>query len=115
MHFKCFFQIFQGGVHLDPPRIAVCQWHVLILIGIPLCHQLMFAGICITEDLGKFLCHLSQIPLDFSLPGQRLMRSGRMLPSFMVFLGVTVEVDLGSWERVHGWWRQGHVSPTCPI
>lgn len=49
------------------------------------------------------------------VPGQRLMRYEWILPSSVVFLGVTVKVNLSTRERVHGWWRQGHVSPTCPI
>lgn len=50
-----------------------------------------------------------------SVPGQRLMRYECILPSSMVFLGVTVKVNLGTRERVHGWRRQGHVSPARPI
>lgn len=43
------------------------------------------------------------------------MRYECILPSSVVFLGVTVKVNLGTRERVHGWWRQGHVSPARPI
>lgn len=48
-------------------------------------------------------------------PCPRLMRYERILPSSVAFLRVAVKVNLGTRERVHGWWRKGHVSPTCPI
>lgn len=53
--------------------------------------------------------------LCLCVAGQRLMRYECILPSSMVFLGVMVKVDLCTRQWVHGWWRQGHVSPTCPI
>lgn len=51
----------------------------------------------------------------YFLPGQRLMRYECILPSSVVLLGITVKVNLCSGEWVHGWRRQGHVSPACPI
>lgn len=74
------------------------------------------AGYC---DLCVSMCFLlptcAFVFVCISSGGPRLMRYERVLPSSVVFLRVTVKVDLGTRERVHGWRRQGHVSPTCPI
>lgn len=59
-------------------------------------------------------CHVFVVVCTCSTGG-RLMRCECMLPSAVVFLRVMVKVNLSTREGMHGWWRQGHISPACPI
>lgn len=72
--------------------------------------RIMWPPCCVcVSSLNMHLC------LCASVSGSGLMRYECILPSTGVFLRVTVKVNLSTGERVHRWWRQGHVSPTCPI
>lgn len=109
--FKCVNQLnneagFVREIHRRPNKRCVKLWwkqHTLAT----------GAGYC---DLCVCMCFLCRdVFLCLCVAGRRLMRYECILPSSMVFLGVTVKVNLCTREWVHGWWRQGHVSPTRPI